>query len=445
MLNRMTWMFIFSVCATCMAPAAPLPAFPGAQGFGSTTPGGRGGDVIYVENLNDDGPGSLREAVRAKGQRMVLFSVAGTIELRSPLKIDNPFITIAGQSAPGGGVCLKNYYLGVSTHDVVIRYLRVRVGDESGKEQDAVSINDSQNVVIDHCSVSWSIDECLSVSGDSDNVTVQWCFITESLNDSIHSKGEHGYGSLLRTTGGHLSFHHNLYAHHNSRNPRPGGAYDNSGEGTLLDFRNNLIYDWGGRAGYSSDDPCRLNLIANYYKPGPSTSEKVRSQAFNIGSNNTKLYFAENEMEGFKSDDQWAMVGASGVALSLVKKDAPFEAAPVETMKAKSVYDQVLFSAGATQPARDAVDERIVEGVRSGGGGIIDSQNDVGGWPVFDDYPPFADSDSDGMPDAWETRNRFNPDDPADGLADRDGDGYTNLEEYLNDDNPDSGISSSLY
>lgn len=422
----------------CIAVSGPqglaLPAFPGAEGFGADTPGGRGGQVIYVDNLNDDGPGSLRAACEAEGPRMVLFSVSGVIELEEPLKIKEPFITIAGQSAPGHGICLKGYQVSVQTHDVVIRHLRIRVGDIHDKDQDTLTIDDARRVVIDHCSVSWSIDETLSVSGDSDEVTVQWCFITESLHGSHHEKGPHGYASLLRTNGGRLSFHHNLYAHHYSRNPRPGGAYEDEETGTLLDFRNNAIYDWGGRAGYSSDDAMRMNYVGNYLRPGPSTEENVYDEAFYVGSNNTPLYIEGNHVESNdrQNEDQWAIVKfTKGVDSERVKQHEPYPTAPVTTQTAKEAFDAVLFTGGASRPARDAVDERIVRQVRESKGSIIDSQEDVGGWPVFDAYPPYADTDRDGMPDGWERKWRFDPESPDD-AQDEDGDGYTNLEEYLN-------------
>src|SRR3990172_5507517 len=245
-------------------------AFPGAEGFGAFSQGGRGGRVLFVNNLNDDGAGSLREACRTKGPRIVVFRVGGIIELKSNLKITEPYITIAGQTAPGDGICLKNFTLWVkNTHDVVIRYIRSRPGDQMKVEQDAISIDTSKNVIIDHCSASWGTDETLSVTGKGcTNVTVQWCMITESLDNSVHHKGRHGYGSLFRLDG-NVSVHHNLYAHNSSRNPRP-GTYGDVRRGGLLDFRNNVIYNWGVRAGYSAEDKITMNYIANYLKPGPS-------------------------------------------------------------------------------------------------------------------------------------------------------------------------------
>ncbi|HEY6167986.1 MAG TPA: pectate lyase, partial [Verrucomicrobiae bacterium] len=269
------------------ANGARVPAFPGAEGAGTFATGGRGGRVIYVSNLNDSGPGSLREAVEAKGPRTVLFKTSGTIELRHPLRVREPFLTIAGQSAPGDGICLKRCSFMIETHDVVVRFIRSRLGPEGGKAEDAISIGTgARNVIADHCSASWSVDELLSTSGTNINgVTVQWCIIAEALNKSVHPKGEHGYGSLIRADGD-VTYHHNIYAHNKSRNPRPGSYGE--GRGLLLDFRNNLIYDWGERAGYTSEDPATINYVANYLKSGPST--RRLDEAFNVGGAETKLY-----------------------------------------------------------------------------------------------------------------------------------------------------------
>jgi pectate lyase len=242
-----TGRLIAGVLLAAVSVGAELPDFPGAEGFGATTPGGRGGRVIYVTTLDDSGPGSLRAAIGAQGPRTILFRVGGVIDLQSALVVREPFVTIAGQTAPGGGICLRGDNFGIATHDVVVRFLRVRLGDLRRREVDTFSIADgSRNVVVDHCSASWSIDETLSPSGDISDVTVQWCIISESLNNSLHSKGPHGYGSLLRATGG-VSLHHNLWSHHNGRNPRFG---DNYAEGPFptFDFRNNVIYNWGSAA-----------------------------------------------------------------------------------------------------------------------------------------------------------------------------------------------------
>lgn len=411
--------------------AEPVKAFPEAEGFGAYAKGGRGGKVLFVTNLNDSGPGSFREAVESEGPRTILFRVSGTIELESSLKIRNPYVTIAGQSAPGQGICLKNQTFSVSTHDVIIRYLRSRPGDEPGPEfrkkgkgfsPDALSISSpSQDVIFDHCSAGWAIDECLSVSGKGiNNVTVQWCMITESLNSSFHEKGSHGYGSLLRTNG-NVTFHHNLYAYHKSRSPRP-GTY---GEGSiLLDFRNNVIVK---SFGYSAKDPVRMNYIGNYIK-------QPRKAAFSIGGETTRMYASNNivEIDGVTHSEDWFSV----LNLKPVNKmKEPFPVAEVQTDSPQAAYDQVLSHSGAILPERDQVDLRVINQVREGEGDLINSQKDVGGWPLLKSAEPLEDSDQDGMPDAWEKENHLSPKE-MDYNGDPDKDGYTNMEEYLNDTNP---------
>ena len=240
-------------------PAYGVAAFPGAEGAGKWTVGGRGGVVYEVTNLNDSGAGSLRAAIQATGPRIVVFRVSGTIALASNLTINNGYITIAGQTAPGDGICLRNYPLVVSANQVIVRFLRVRPSDNMGLEVDGISVNSGQNVILDHCSVSWGVDETLSTSTDTtglDNVTVQWCIIAESLNCSVHSEGCHGFGTLAKGCfGSEYTYHHNLYAHQNNRNPYPGNYNDISVDptGHTFDFRNNVIYNWGGTfAGYNT-------------------------------------------------------------------------------------------------------------------------------------------------------------------------------------------------
>ena len=373
-------------------------------------------------------PGSLRAAIEAEGPRTIVFRVAGTIELKAPLVVTNPYVTIAGQTAPGGGVCLKNFGLTVSnTHDVIIQHLRVRPGDAARRALDALSVGRSQNVIIDHCSTSWAIDEVLSVTGESTtNVTVQWCFITESLHDSWHEKGPHGMGSLIRADGD-ITFHHNLYAMHNARSPRPGTYGDPSG--IRFDFRNNVIYNWGGGAGYTAKDPANMNYIGNYIKPGPAVKHDAHI-AFSVGGETTRIYPARNVLvdgrKTFRRD--WRII-ANEQPLNKLRR--PIPAAPVRTSSAKRAYARVLNEAGATLPQRDAVDARINEDVRKLRGAIINSQDEVGGWPCLAPGTPPIDRDRDGMPDAWETAHSLDPLDPTDRASDADHDGYTNLEEYI--------------
>ncbi len=422
------WLLTAAVCPASDA----LPAFPGAEGFGSTTPGGRGGQVLLVTNLKDYKPekeppiaGSLRAAIDTKGPRIVVFRVAGTIALKAPLTIKEPFITLAGQSAPGDGVCLKNYRLYVMTNNVVVRYLRVRPGDELGPtykargerfEPDGISVTTpSRNVVIDHCSVSWAIDECLSVSGRNvSDVTIQWCIISEALHDSFHKKGPHGYGSLIRCNG-NVTFHHNLYAHHSSRSPRP-GTY---GKGSLLlDFRNNVIHQ---STGYSGGDPVRMNYVYNYFK---------RGGGFRVGGEKTKIFVAGNYADGKgELPDPWDAVARE---TDQNKMKEPFEVAPVKTDTPQQAYAAIVQSVGASLPRRDAVDKRVIQQLVAGTGELIDSQTDVGGYPELRAKEVPADADRDGMPDNWETMHDLEPNSAKDAAGDLDKDGYTNIEQLGN-------------
>lgn len=439
------WLLLTLVLPLPMGLAVGPPAFPGAEGFGADTPGGRGGQVLFVTTLDDYDPaagkaisGTLREACLTRGPRIVLFRVSGTIALKAPLRISEPYLTLAAQTAPGGGICLKDYETSIRTHDVIVRHMRFRPGDEvaaarhqAGKrfEPDALCIAEgSRNVIIDHCSASWSIDETLSVSGEGiTNVTVQWCMITESLNASFHGKGHHGYGSLLRCNG-NVTFHHNLYAHHNSRTPRP-GTY---GAGSiLLDFRNNLVYD-AMRGGYTAEDPARMNYVANCIKGGPSSIWKC---AFSIGGESTQVYARDNQVISLAPRQQggWELMSK---LRDVNRRDVPFPAAPVATDTPDRAWERVLSGSGATQPARDAVDARIVRQVRSGTGRVIDSQQQVGGWPELAASAPPADADDDGMPDLWEDAHGLDPRQATDGAGDPDGDRYTNIEEFLNGTDP---------
>ena len=287
--------------------AQEIPAFPGAEGFGAYSKGGRGGKVLHVTNLDDKGSGSLRWAIEQKGARTIVFDISGTIELKDRLDIKNPYVTIAGQTAPGDGICLKGETLLIGTHDVIVRYIRCRLGDAkhgigSLQGKDAISISEGKDIIVDHCSGSWSLDEVLSSSTSKPtltNVTVQWCFITEGLNPS-----KHGYGSLIRGTGGaKYSYIHNLYAHNLGRNPRPGNydrnPHTSDPKGLLLDFRNNVIYNWGGGyAGYNSDSESvtRLNYVGNYLIPGANSEDN--GIAYSTGSPYNRSYFAGNYYNG---------------------------------------------------------------------------------------------------------------------------------------------------
>lgn len=429
-------------CGMSLWAGDPIPAFPGAEGFGTPTPAGRGGRVLFVTNLEDSGPGSLRAACQTKGPRIILFRVAGNIRLQSSLRIDEPFVTIAGQSAPPPGITLADCALVIKTHDVLVRHLRVRPGDTIRKEQDSISVG-GERVVIDHCSASWSIDETLSVTNSQD-CTVSWCFITESLNDSHHHKGPHGYGSLITGPSGGLSFHHNLYAHHRSRCPRPGAPKET--EGVIFDFRGNVIYNWGDRAGYSAETPVRMNYVGNTLIPGAGS--RNRDTAFLIGSPATRIFMRGNQLRRDATtvllgpdDDQRPLLALSrnfefpedyGVGGSL--RDEPFPAPPISP--AAGGWREVVQLAGATLPTRDTIDQRVAREVLQGEGMVIDSQRQVGGWIEVPAEDPAKDSDGDGMPDVWELAHGLDPQSPDPSTLDRDGDGYPDLEEYLNGTDP---------
>jgi hypothetical protein len=400
--------------------------------------GGRGGRVLRVTNLEDAGPGSLRAAIEADGPRTVIFDIGGTIRLASPLTIRRGRITVAGQTAPGGGITLRDHPLVVAADDVVVRHIRSRLGDESRIESDAVSIDRGSRIILDHVSASWSVDETLSVGSRYDppergvyDVTVQWSIIAESLNASGHAKGEHGYGSLIR--GGHgarMTFHHNLWAAHRARMPRPGNynppAVDP--EGPRFEFRENVFHDWGGsHAGYNADTESlsAYAFIGNAYIPGP---DSAGHWAFEESNPLARAWFEGNAMDGQVPADPWSLVKDSdrpGYRMAA----RPDWAEPA-TRSAAEAEAAVLARAGAGL-VRDAVDERIVAGVRARTLRIIDSQSEVGGWPELTPGTPWVDGDGDGMPDDWETANGLNPADP-DGAADRNGDGWTNLEDWLN-------------
>ncbi|MEJ2701977.1 MAG: hypothetical protein P8Z79_05995 [Sedimentisphaerales bacterium] len=434
-------------------------AFPGAEGYGKYTVGGRGGKVFEVTNLNDSGEGSLRAAVEAEGPRTVVFRVSGTIDLKSNLTIRNPYITMAGQTAPGDGICIKRYPLLIGADEVIIRYIRVRLGDESGVDADAVSSRYNKNLIVDHVSASWSVDETMSIY-HNENVTVQWCLIAESLYQSNHVKGHHGFGGIWGSN--YSTYHHNLLAHHSSRNPRFASGCGNT------DYRNNVLYNWGYQSCYGGEKQqkgiprfnfSRINMVANYYKPGPATrsgdvSRRIaRPSTRNGAADYGQWYVADNVVEGNAavSANNWDGGVQSGDSVSEFRMDEPWPSMPIGQQRAEEAYQAVLENAGATLPKRDPVDARIIDEVRNGyatyegptykennemqdkskESGIIDSQSDVGGWPKLKSSPAPTDSDHDGMPDDWETKNGLNPNNAANRNKVA-ADGYTMLEEYIN-------------
>lgn len=433
------WFFamVISCCSTIttFSQETQLIAFPGAEGFGKYTSGGRGGEVIFVSNLNDSGPGSFRDAILKKNPRIIVFSISGTIRLKSPLNIENGNVTIAGQSAPGDGICIADYPVSVNADNVIIRYLRFRLGDESKQEADALSgIAGKENIIIDHCSMSWSTDECASFYRNK-NFTMQWCIISESLNQSVHSKGEHGYGGIWGGRG--ATFHHNLLASHTSRLPRFSGSAStpNSPE-ELVDFTNNLIYNWKDNSSYGGEKG-RYNVINNYYKPGPATKAK-KIWMINPWQPYGEFYLEGNVVHGNEKISLNNLVGMKSNHPDSLYDGTPFSVVQIETQSAADALEEILLHGGASF-RRDEVDRRVVEEVRKGTStqgvnkdGIIDSQTEVGGWPVLKSTTPLLDSDRDGIPDEWEKRKGLNPNDKNDGNMQSLQRRYDNIEVYLN-------------
>jgi pectate lyase len=396
-------------------------AFPGAEGYGAYAKGGRGGKVLFVTNLNDSGPGSLREAIETKGPRTVIFRVGGLIETKG-LAVREPYLTIAGQTAPGDGICIKKtesdgIALELSaTHDVVVRFLRMRAGNNTGQfRSESFRASDSENFIIDHCSCSWGNPQTLTTSGSLDRFTVQWCIIGEGNNRQRHAFAT-GVG------GDRSTWHHNLFAHMESRVPRWGDIT------VQCDFRNNVIYDWGHCAGYG--DLRTINYVNNYLRPGPSTT--MRPPCFIFDPKvilPSSIYIDGNIMVG-KADvdrDNWKGVKAE----RFLQSSAPFPAPRVQTQSAADAFELVLSNAGATRPRRDSVDARIVSNVRNGTGKIINDESEVGGWPAYASGEPPVDTARDGIPDEWKKAHglQLNDSNVANAVN---AEGYTQLEEFLN-------------
>ena len=340
-------------------PTEYAPAFDGAEGFGAIAQGGRGGRELTVENLHDSGPGSLRAALEAKGPRVVIFRVGGTISLKKLLTIREPFVTLLGQTAPGAGITLRDHGMSVMTHDVILRHLRIRPGEQS-KGDDAIEFIDAERCIADHCSFEWGDDETCSITGLSDAITIQHCIIAEGLNHAGHSMASICGGE--RTT-----WHHYLIAHCRTRNPRFADVVN-------CDFRNNVIYNWGDTAAYGEFE--RVNLVANWFKPGPSTTQKPAR--FHIGETMVapRTLFAQgNVLEGRDeaTRDNWLAISFGRET----EAPKPFSAPPVKTSTAADAYESVLTEAGATQPKRDAVDEHAIDSVRNGTGKIIKTAREV--------------------------------------------------------------------
>lgn len=444
---------LLTACATTDAPApvspATLPAFPGAEGEGALSHGGRGGRTLYVTTLADHGPGSLRAAVEASGPRTVVFAVSGTIALKTPLHIRQSRITIAGQTAPGDGITLRDQPLMIDADHVIVRFIRSRLGDTANADADAISVGSGQHIILDHVSTSWSSDESLSVSVLREDlgrpayqhVTVQWSLIGESLNCNTAKKGScHGFGSLLRgARGTKLSMHHNLWAHHQDRMPRPGNYLSPQADplGGFYDLRANVFYNWATeRAGYNLDkngERASYNFVDNVYLRGPASKGSFAFEESNPGS---RAFFAGNSMDGQVPADPWTLVRAHSQNLpgglpDGYKLAAALPFAPVTTDTPDKTLQRVLAGVGASL-VRDAVDLRIVDDVRQRRGRLINSQTELGGWPELKSKPAPLDSDGDGMSDAWEVAHGLNPRDPGDANAIDPASGYTQLERYLN-------------
>lgn len=414
-------------------------AFPGAEGYGKYTTGGRGGEVVYVTNLNDDGEGSFREAVEKEGPRIVVFSVSGTIQLKSPLTIYSGDLTIAGQSAPGGGITIRDYPVELEANNIIIRFMRFRLGDETKLPDDALSATEVQNVIIDHCSMSWGIDEVSSFYRNQ-NFTLQWSIISESLAESYHPKGRHGYAGIWG--GQKATFHHNLIAHHTSRNPRlADSGYDSRPTNRKVDFYNNVIYNWRFNSIYGGEKG-EQNIVKNYFKPGPATDDDVSGRIVNPSKPYGKFYVSGNVIEGFDqiTQNNWAG-GVQSDNPEAARAKQPFSFNPENVQQPKTAFELVLAKSGASY-SRDVIDQRLVmetengtatyKGSKSGLAGIIDSQEDVGGWPELEKGEAPKDIDKDGMPDRWEKEHGLNPEDAMDSKMYSLHEDYTNIEVYLN-------------
>ena len=422
-------------------------AFPGAEGYGRFAQGGRGGDVYIVTNLNDSGKGSFRYGIEnQKGPRTIVFAVSGTIELESPIEVERSYLTIAGQTAPGDGICLKHHGLKLSeVNDIIMRYIRIRMGDQNkGDSSGADSITSSKisDVIFDHISVGWGIDAIHDNRGGG-HFTLQWSIYGETLHDTIHYEGApHSKLGSMRETTKSMSIHHNLLHSSHDRHLTLGGGSELTPEDLIIDFRNNLIYNSGGQTNLGGG---RRNVINNFYKNGPDTDlgklpmrikYKEGKGPGPTGFVSGNLYtWSQTWTEDNFSAIQYKQSGDKYMSTTRTEWELPGELVfgddKPNTQSAADAKNLVLAHAGASK-SRDACDDRIVNEVLAGTGRIPDSQDEVGGWPFLKSSHAPADSDKDGMADAWERANGLDPADAEDRNGDRDGDGYLNLEEYIN-------------
>ncbi len=450
-------------------------AFNGAMGGGCNATGGRGGYVFVVTSLDDNDigaseeliPGTLRYALAQQTKRVIVFTVAGVIHLKSPLTINNGNLTVLGQTAPGDGICIADYPVKIEKADnVILRFLRIRMGDDKltaaqADGADALSVNDSKNVIIDHCSFSWSTDECVSCYGNQ-NFTMQYCFITESLRKSKHDKGNHGYGGIWG--GSNASFHHNLFAHHDDRNPRFDHDYVDTKYAGPIDYVNNVIYNWGRRSAYGGEGTNKgaggrhINMVNNYFKAGPASSKKYQIIDPWTSCNDNcakkpggtvepgKFWLAGNYVDGSTDVtlDNWKGSTKIGSNVKAIARWTDGLTALKNEQTADQAYTTVLAKAGCSLK-RDAIDTRIVAevegtalhggytftGSKSGTKGIIDTPSDVGGWPTY--AGTATDADSDGMTDQWEVDHGLNPNDRKDASLTTLQAPYMNIEVYADE------------
>ena len=483
--KRLLCSLLLGVTLPLNAQTEKLPAFPGAEGFGRYTTGGRGGAVYHVTSLADDGSeGTLRWALNKSGRRTIVFDISGTIHLTSALAVKNSHCTIAGQTAPGDGICIADYPFTITTNDVIVRYVRTRLGNKyvAYHEGDGFGSMDQNDIIIDHCSISWSIDECCSVYGGK-NLTVQWSIISQSLVNAGHSKGAHGYGGNWGGSG--CTYHHNLVAHHTSRVPRLGPRQTTQTD-ERLDLRNNVFYNWAGLGCYGGEG-MNVNIVNNYYKPGPGTDTRGEGIRYRIAAPGIRTtsycqnsdgswngwypmwhvwgkYYVNGNVNPDYADvtaDNWTkgvlqQIDASGndgtftsTTADTIKLESPIEFYHVTTHTADKAYEKVLAYAGASL-SRDAIDAVMVSDTRNrtatytgsivGTPGMIDSQDDLkpsgaddswSAWPTLSSSAAPTDTDGDGMSDTWEDANGLDKNNASDGALTA-SNGYTNLENYLN-------------
>jgi hypothetical protein len=434
-------------------PQADIPAFPGAQGGGAFSFGGRGGKVYVVISLADSGPGTLREACEKGGARIIVFNVAGIVKLKAPIVVRAPYITIAGNTAPGDGVCIAGESIWVNTHDVVIRHMRFRRGETShDRRDDAIGGNPIGNIILDHVSASWGLDENMSwyrhmnepadgskpIKMPTVNITIQNSIFSEALNTYNHAFGS--------TIGGlNSTFMRNLWANNIARNPSV-GMY---GDFTLV---NNVIYNWSHRSIDGGDHRSMFNVINNYFKPGPATpkdkpvSYRILKPEGDRSRQDTLLpgraYVNGNIVEGNEkvTKNNWdggvqvEGLPNAGKYTEYIKVNKPFAYEKFPVMSGRESYEYVLKNSGAVLPKRDAVDIRVVNEARTAKAtyekGIITDVKQVGGYPTYQGTP-YQDTDKDGMPDSWEKRYGLNPKNAADATSDLNGDGYSNIEKFI--------------